>query len=773
MIANYNNSLRNLFLRGFSALLILVSTVNAQNEINEKKLLKQTRKQLAKENYKEAQEKYLKLVNNNPKNSIYNFEAGLSYYYSTFERNKSIPLFEAAVNNIQPEEDTIPEMFYYLAKSYQLNSEFKKSNETFAKFNPYINQKIKPGKELLEEVSDENNYNNNGIKYKTEKSSETKITNIGSSVNTLDREYAPVLHKTENVLLFTSRRKINGNKLDKGDLLPYEDIYVAKKTENGWVLLTDQNEIKKHLPANVNTKKHDASITYSLDEKTLYTYKKDAIWQSTFENGSWSDLKKLNDNVNASKFNVPSVTLTSDGNTLFFVATRKDGVGEKDIYKSTKNANGDWEEPVLLNTNINTNKDEDAPYLTEDGKTLFFSSKGHTSIGGYDIFKSELVNNEWSEPVNLGIPINSPADDIFYISDPEQKNGFFSSSREGGYGAFDIYAFSSECENLKNTEIRGIVYNAVNKKPLHSSLTLIEAESGKEINKTETKEGGKFMLIAAPENEYKLVISADGFEEQTISVSLAKQCDYYQLFSEIALSQIQQEDKFIQVAQLKNSFFNVDEEVKAFKESGGNLETNKIATELPFTDNKDQEAIALSNTIDPNNTDLNFSIISNTISIEQLTEQIADASFPSFDDIHFDFDKSIINSTNKQVMDKIIDYLKSEEGNNVQISVSGHTDGKRDMELNKKIFAKRNIPFTKEASEKRSKEYNLNLSKKRANAAAKYLMSKGIKKSNIVVNYFGEEKPLAPNFNSDGSDNKENQALNRRVTFSFSNPNIL
>lgn len=773
MITIHNNSFRNLFLRGFSALLILLSTANAQNEINEKKILKQARKQLAKENYNEAQEKYLKLIDSDPKNSIYNFEAGLSYYYSTYERNKSISLFEAAVNNIKPEEDTIPEMFYYLAKSYQLNSDFVKSNNTFKTFERFINQRTKPGRFLSNEITEQSNYNENGLKYSSSINKELNIINLGSSINTQDREYAPVYYKSKDILLFTSRRKENGNKIDKSDLLPYEDIYVAKKNEDNWVLVTDKNELLNYLPKNANTKKHDASITYSLDEKLLYTYRKDAIWQSTFENGTWSDLKKLNDNINASKFNVPSVTLTPDGNTIFFVATRKDGIGEKDIYKSTKKANGDWDEPILLSTNINTNKDEDAPYLTEDGKTLFFSSKGHSSIGGYDIFKSELINNEWSEPINLGIPINSTADDIFYISDSEQKNGFFSSSREGGYGAFDIYAFNSECENLKNIEIRGIVYNAENKTPINSSLTLIEKETGREINKTVTNQDGKFMLIAAPENEYELIIDAKGYELQTISASLSKQCDYYQLFSDIALSQTQFDDRFIQLAQLKNSFFNVDKEVKEFKESGGNLEINKIATEFPFTDVKDQEAIAFSNTLNPNNTDLNYTIIIDTISIQKLTDHVADVSFPSFDNLHFDFDKSIINSTNKQIMDKIIDYLKSEEGKNVQITVSGHTDGKRDMELNKKIFTKLNIPFTKEASEKISKEYNMNLSKKRANAAAKYLMSKGIKKSNIVVNYFGEEKPLLPNFNSDGSDNIENQSINRRVSFSFSNPNIL
>jgi len=763
---------KNLLVIGFCFLFIFISfNIAAQENINEKKLLKQARKALYKEKYKDAQAKYIQLINNDPKNSIYNFEAGLSYFYSTHERSKSIPLFEAYLENIKEDEDTIPELYYFLGKAYQLNSEFDKSNATFSKFVPHINNRIKAGKRLQQEVNDDNNHNKNGLKYLAEKNPNTVITNIGSNINTLDREYAPVLYQSEEVLLFTSRRKINGNKIDRKDLLPYEDIYIAKKTDKGWILLTDKNELKKYLPANVNTKKHDASITYSLDEKTLYTYKKDAIWEASLKNGSWSSLKKLNPNVNASKFNVPSVTLTPDGNTLFIVSERKGGIGGKDIYKSSRSPGGDWEEPTILNTNINTIKDEDGPYLSEDGKTLFFSSQGHTSIGGYDIFKSELVDGQWGEPINLGIPINSPADDIFYISDKEQKNGFFSSSREGGYGAMDVFAFSSECENLKNTEIRGIVYNATTKSPLTAKLSIINVASKEEVNTANTN-NGKFLLVAPPENDYQIVINADGYKEQTVTINIPKQCDYYQLFSEVALDQIQIDSNYFQVTTLKNSFFNVNEEVANHKKSGI-LDTKSVGNQLPFIDEGDKEAIAFSNTIDPNGTDLNYSVISDTVKIDQLTDQIADASLPSFEDIHFDFDKSAINGTSKKILNKIVEYLKSEEGKNIQVTVSGHTDGKRDMELNKKIFAKRNIPFTKEASEKRSKDYNTELSKKRANATVKYLTNKGINKNKVIVKYYGEEKPAAPNTNSDGTNNIKNQALNRRVSFSLSQQNIL
>lgn len=774
MIIASNKFTKNLFNRGFYVSILLFSlTALGQENINEKKILRQARKELSKENYSKAQEKYVKLVNNSPKNSIYNFECGLSYYFSSFERGKSTPFFEAAIQYI--EEDTIPEMYYYLAKSYQLNNEFEKSTSTFSKFDPYSIYGKKVGDELKEEINFETTYNRNGVKYESEKDNNIKITNIGNQINTLDREYAPVLNKNGDVLLFTSRRKINRNRLDRGDLLPYEDIYVAKKSDNGWVLLTDSKELEKYLPKNVNTKKHDASITYSTDEKTIYTYKKDAIWESNFDGSSWSDLKKLDKNVNASKFNVPSVSLAPNGDIAFFVAEKKEGVGGKDIYKSVKSENGDWSEPEILNTNINSIKDEDAPYLTNDGNVLYFSSRGHSSIGGYDIFKSELIDGNWSEPINLGIPINSPSDDIYYVIGNDDKTGFFSSSREGGNGDMDIYSYSYDCKNLENTEIRGIAYDNKTKLPLLSKLTLIRKSDNKEISSLSSNKDGTFMILAQPNQDYTLSIEAENFTKQTIYLTVPKQCDYYQQYSEIALEQILIDDKPKQIATIRNSFFDVKNEIEKYKKTS-QLDTSSIRNQNSAIPVNDLEIIAYSRTIDENNTDLNFKTISDTINIENIKDELAsgtNSNIPSFDNIYFDFDKSNLKPESKKELNKIIDFLKSTEGRDLTITVNGNTDGKRDMDLNRKIFAKRNLPFTIEASEERSKKYNHDLSKRRADNAVKYLVSKGISENKIVVNYNGENNPLAPNTNADGSDNPVNRTKNRRVSFSFSNNNVL
>ena len=796
MNLKYNLS-KSLFIKTFCVFvgLVFVFNLNAQN-INKNKTLRQARKALYKEKFVDAQNLFQQLVNAEPTNDIYNFEAGLSYYFSTFQQTKAIPFFEAALTNSK--EDTIVELLYYLGKSYQLNSEFEKSTETFKKFNNFIDYKSNFGRTLHSDINQEINYNTSGTNYLAEKNSKIFvekekthvknanifIENIGQNVNTLGREYAPVTHHSGEVILFTSRRNYKGNKLDKGDLLPYEDIYAAKKTENGWTLLTDKTELKKYLPENVNTKKHDASITYAADGKTIFTYKKDAIWQSDFVNESWSPLKKLNDNINVNKFNVPSVTISSDGNVLFFVATKKDGLGGKDIYKSVKKPSGEWEIPTILTSNINTREDEDAPFLTQDGKTLYFSSKGYQTMGGYDIYKSELVNNEWTLAENIGIPFNSPADDIFFVVDNTNENGFLSSNRIGGYGDFDLFSFSTQCKNLENIEIRGIAYNKTNQKPLTTKLTLTSTKTNVIENTTTSLIiNGKFLLVAKPENNYKLTIEAEGFSTQTISFSTPKQCEYFQSFSEISLEQVVADSKNYQVATVRNSFFNAKElaDITPANKEAIQREVPFVKTETDENYDTDLKLISYSRNLNPSTTP-NFSIISDTIPVELLASTVntntevetgTSQTIPEFEPVYFEFDKSNLSNDSKKKLDKIASYLKSSEGKNLVLNITGYADGKRDLELNQKIFSKRKIPFTKEAAEQRSKSYNLELSKKRAETCATYLKNKGLKSTQLNIEYVGEDNSILPNINNDGSNNLENQKQNRRATLKLSKQSVL
>ncbi len=639
--------LRNFFKKSLVVLFVLMVCFSfAQNPTKEeKKLLKTARKNLANEKYTDAQINYSDLVKLNPKSDVYNFEGGLSYYFSDFERTKSIPFFENALANSS--EDTIPEIQYYLGKAYQLDGQYKKSKQTLNDFTAFIERNKKAGQFLLKETNRNITLSENGIEYRQEQDNNIKIENLGSEINTTNREYAPVFRKKADVILFTSRRADSKGKTAK-DLLPFEDIYAAKKNEdNSWTMIKDADELKKHLPNNFNTKKHDAGIIYSADGKTLYTYKKDVLWMSEYKDGKWSDLDELSKNINDSKFNVPSISVTQDGKTMFFVATKKDGIGGKDIYTATKNSLGEWNEPILLGTEINTEEDEDAPFLSNDGKTLYFSSKGHKGIGGYDVYKSEIIDGKPTAAVNMGLPLNSSFDDIYLVIDEKDEIGFFSSDRDGGYGAMDIFGFDLSCPNIDNTEIRGIVYNKNDKLPLDAKLTLVDKETNNTINETNSlASNGKFLLIAPPEKSYTLTVNANGYSEQSISINIPKQCEFYPLFSEIAIENIEKDGENYQVTTLRNSYFNSNEEI-ATAQKNNPIKTDEVENEVPFVDSgndkdfeNDKLHIALTRTIDTSNTDLAYVIISDTIKADKI---IADTSVVKFQQF-FAYNITEINS---------------------------------------------------------------------------------------------------------------------------------
>ena len=181
----------------------------------------------------------------------------------------------------------------------------------------------------------------------------------------------------------------------------------------------------------------------SADGKLLFLSKDDHInsdiYVSSYDGNSWSKTVKLNKNINT-KYWESHGFISEDGNQLIFASDRPGGFGGLDLYISHK-VNGDWGPAVNLGPEINTQFNEDRPFLINNGKTLFFSSQGHENMGGYDLFRSDLQSNGlWSKPKNLGYPINTPDDDIFFMPVGDGKSGYYSKYKEtGGFGKEDIY----------------------------------------------------------------------------------------------------------------------------------------------------------------------------------------------------------------------------------------------------------------------------------------------------------------------------------------------
>lgn len=524
---------------------IFAFSISAQ-DINEKKVLKKAQKYLAEANYENAKEEYAKLIQSDGGNSLYHFEMGVTYYNSFYQREQSVKHFENALE--ASTQDTISEIFYYLGKSNQYIGNFEVAKTNYLKFEEFIKDN-KEGEYVNSRVDRFIAMCDNAIALKADESQNGDITlkNLGAGVNSKYAEYGSVAKSDGSLLLFTTRDRENEGKQFYFDSKKFEDIYVSERVDTSWSERTKVDSSKNYFKSSINTKKHDAVIGFSEDEQKLYVYRKNGIWVSTLKNGKYGDPVELKD-INT-KGHEPSAFLSPDEKTLYFTSTGYDGTGGRDIFTTTLNADSTWGEPVNLGGKINTPFDEDAPFLTNNGNTLFFSSNGHNTIGGYDIFKSEKdESGNWSTPVNMGVTVNSAADDIYYTQDTLGEVGYLSSGRAYGYGDMDIYSVSLFCKNIPNTEIRGLIVMGNSLKPLKADITAINAETGENAGTFASDPNtGKYLMVLPPDNTYYLTVASDKHSmlERPFrdTLVLPRQCEYYQMFQHIAINEVKEEQK--------------------------------------------------------------------------------------------------------------------------------------------------------------------------------------------------------------------------------------
>jgi len=426
----------------FCFLLLSPFALKASNLDDSKNIYADAEQYFVDENYSAALPLYLKLDSIQKGNADINFKIGFCYLNSATYKTKAIPYLEEAIKNISEKyvggslkETTAPiSSFYYLAKAYHLNYEWDKAIATYEKYIAILGTDTKNAKDVEDTQHDIETCKfgkelvKNPIK--------VIITNLGPNVNTEYPDFSPVLSLDEQTLIFTSRRKggASDEKLPNGQYL--EDIYVSKYVDGQW---------EKAVPIgpNINTPKHEATINLSADGQTLLIYRDQDggnIYVSELSGTEWSVPKLLEAPVNTPSWE-PHACLTSDNRTLYFVSDRPGGYGGRDIYKCLRLPSGKWGAAQNLGERINTKYDEDGIFIHPDGKQIYFSSKGHQSMGGFDIFTSQIndENGNWTEPVNYGYPVNTPDDDVFFVTSVDGKRGYFSSDKEGGFGEKDIY----------------------------------------------------------------------------------------------------------------------------------------------------------------------------------------------------------------------------------------------------------------------------------------------------------------------------------------------
>ena len=463
--------------------------------------------------YKKAYELYDKLYTKNPKDFDYKFKLGYCCLFYPEKKDRAIQIFEdIKLNNSKKSKD----IDYYVGKAYHVNYRFSDAVKSLEAYLAVIGSKVSDEDKLFVEDAKQIIKNcTNGIEL-IDKKVQADITNIGSPINTDEVEGVPVITADESMMIFTyAGKKSMGGKLNE-ELKPdvngeyREDVFMSlKKADSTW-------SEPIGIPS-LNTNGNDAAIAISPDGQTIFTFNSTNdlgdLYQSNLIGNDWTKPVKLNKNINT-EFWEGSCSMTADGRYLFFASERKGGLGGRDIYLSEK-TNGDWGPATNLGPTINTSLDEDAPFIHPDGITLFFSSKGHSSIGGYDIMFSIKKDGEWLPPKNMGIPLNTTEDDRYYVINAKGDKGFFSSDRggAGGKGKQDIYVVTPGILGEKPiiAMLKGTVYG--NDVPMEGKIEVFKIATNSLIGPYySNKVSGKYLLALSPGYVYVVKCSAAGYE---------------------------------------------------------------------------------------------------------------------------------------------------------------------------------------------------------------------------------------------------------------------
>ncbi|CAN5822518.1 OmpA family protein [soil metagenome] len=503
---------------------------------------------------------YLNLFQQEPDNMNIAFKLGVCYLSSRSERAQAITYFSKAVTAVSNDykgssdkEKNAPLIAWkYLGDAYHLDYQFDKAIEAYNNFIKVMADNKNTDKVLLSATNRKIEMCKTG-KSLVANPVKVKIENLGSNVNSAYGDYSMVLSADQNTLFFTSRRlESTGTEKDEdGNVM--EDIYMSEKTKTGWSKAVNIGEP-------INTDWHEATVGISPDGQTILIYKDDNgdgnIYTTTLNGDVWSKPVKLNDNINT-KYWEPSAFISADGNTLYFTSDKPGGFGGRDLYTSKLTAAGDWGPATNMGANINTQYDEDAPFIHPDGVTLSFGSNGHNTMGGFDIFTSLLSEDgTWSEPINVGYPINTTYDDIFFIISPDGRNAYFSSFREDGLGEKDNYI--ATFPGRKQTPlalIKGSVVDEAGMPAKDVEITVTDNETGQVVGIYHTNsKTGKFLFILTPGKNYNITYQSQGNLFYSENLEVTKGSSYYELNVAVKLNPIVVGSKIT----LNNIFFDFD-----------------------------------------------------------------------------------------------------------------------------------------------------------------------------------------------------------------------
>lgn len=526
-------------------------------------------------NYQQALTFYSEAYKFNPNNASLNYNMG--YCYVKLRKLKeAIPYFESV---LKLEPNFGGDIKFLLAKCYHIDYKFDEAiellinyrktltPEEISRFEKEIDKELaecRKGKELV----------SNPVR--------VIIENVGDKINTEYPDYSPVINADRSLLMFTSMRPTTtGGGIDEYRNQYFEDIYISRKDENGqWT--APQNPGKP-----LNSETHDAILGVSADGQQLFLYRDEGggdILFSKLSGDQWQKPENMGKNINT-PYHESTASFSFDYLTIYFVSDRPGGYGGHDIYSSRKDEKGRWSPAQNMGGDINTPYEETGIFAHPDGKTFYFSSQGHQTMGGFDIFKITYENGKFSAPVNLGYPVNTTGDDVFFSISANGKYGYYSSSNKEGFGSHDIYQISflgKEKDLITNTEdnliafknsgvqekvimqkvdieevnlmiLKGTITDEYTNVPLFATLELTDLTTNKVVATFENnKTTGKYLVSLPGGKNYGITVNSDQCLFYSDNVDLSANTGYNEVVKDIQLKKIAVGSSVV----LKNIFFD-------------------------------------------------------------------------------------------------------------------------------------------------------------------------------------------------------------------------
>lgn len=473
-----------------------------------------------KRNFPSAIKCYQLLLKKEPESVEYNHKIAQCYLRSNSIKAKAISHLELIIKKEKFPDD----VWLDLGKAYHFSNKFDDAMKAYNKFKEKQKDKeeLKKVDRLIEQCI-------NG-KELVKRQLNVSFENLGKGINSEFPDFYPIVSPDETSLYFTTRRKSPTAQQPEFDGLYPSDIFSIQMKDGKWGK-------PGVLPNTINTNLDEQVVDVS-DDGTIMLFYIDHIdvfgdiWIARRLNNKaqWLKPEPLPESINAGMETSASIyknPLTEE--EVLLVASSRPGTtenpnyGETDIYISRKLPTGSWSEPKNLGTNINTKYKEEFPQFSEDGKTLYFASQGHSSMGGFDMFKSvyDETNQTWSAPKNLGYPINTADDDLNISFTSGGRIAYLSTMREGGQGDLDIYRVVLEDVEAKETIYKGYITST-------DTLSKIKKAKIEIINKKTDEQHGIYLpdpssgyyIISLPPGKWTMKIEADGYIPYTEDINI-------------------------------------------------------------------------------------------------------------------------------------------------------------------------------------------------------------------------------------------------------------